>query len=173
MVIRSLWPGDFIRELEIRRGAILTGSVPLEFEFVGKVLVLLPSIPIIMKSSRRHQFLLFFVFLLTTPPGVICGQNLLVNGGFEEPGGFTNYALLNENVFPGWDTEGADSLIEIWQNGFEEYSYGPVPAYEGGYFAEVNGTSNIGFYQDFITPETGFLDYSFAHRGRLGVDTMR
>ncbi|HSJ02949.1 MAG TPA: hypothetical protein VK956_10870, partial [Verrucomicrobium sp.] len=126
-----------------------------------------------MKSSRRHQFLLFFVFLLTTPPGVICGQNLLVNGGFEEPGGFTNYALLNENVFPGWDTEGADSLIEIWQNGFEEYSYGPVPAYEGGYFAEVNGTSNIGFYQDFITPETGFLDYSFAHRGRLGVDTMR
>ena len=102
----------------------------------------------------------------------------LTNGGFENPA-ITNelctqfslpqcYALLNESDVPGWDTTANDNKIEIWTNGFLG-----VPAYEGSQFAELNANEVSTLFQDVIGIQAGsIVGYEFAHRGRLGDDTM-
>ena len=66
------------------------------------------------------------------------------------------------------------SEIEIWGNNFDSLSGGPVPAYEGRQFAEINATQFATLYQDVFDIAAGsVVGFEFAHRGRSGVDTMR
>lgn len=103
----------------------------------------------------------------------------LINGGFETGTGTpfvadASWALFNESAVPGWETTATDNQIEIWGNNFSSVSGGPVPAYEGRQFAEINATQFATLYQDVFGIATGsVVGFEFAHRGRSGVDTLR
>jgi hypothetical protein len=94
----------------------------------------------------------------------------LVNGGFEQPvipAG--TWAGIHENLVDGWETTATDSLIEIWHQ-----PHGNVPAYEGNQFAELNAYQVSTLFQDAAGIAGGsIVGWQFAHRGRLGVDTMQ
>ena len=78
------------------------------------------------------------------------------------------YALVNASQVPGWKTTATDNLIEIWRQGFLG-----VPAYDGDQHAELNATQVSTLYQDVTGIAPGsIVGFQFAHRGRLGVDTM-
>ena len=88
-----------------------------------------------------------------------------INGGFESPvaGPGTNTYPV---TIPGWQT--TDTSFEIWGSGFNG-----VPAYEGIQFAELNAYIAGTLYQDVAGIAAGArVGFQFAHRGRLGVDTM-
>jgi large repetitive protein len=91
-----------------------------------------------------------------------------LNSGFEQPD-FTN--PLNfplESAVPGWDTSAPDNQIEVWRDGFNG-----VPAFEGDQFVELNANFASTFSQTFTpTAAGGDLALTFAHRGRVGADTM-
>lgn len=99
-----------------------------------------------------------------------------VNGGFESPvfaGSGAGY--VRETLIPGWTTTepvraGANGkLIEIWRN-----NANGVPAYEGANFAELNAETPAMLDQQPICVLPGeTFSWSFAHRGRTGVDRMR
>ncbi len=101
----------------------------------------------------------------------------LVNGSFEQPnitgscvggGSPPCYALLDASLVPGWKTTATDNLIEIWRGGFNG-----VTAYDGDQHAELNATQVSTLYQDVSGIAAGsIVGFQFAHRGRLGVDTM-
>lgn len=92
----------------------------------------------------------------------------LVDGGFESfdvPG----YGFYSGGFDTPWRTTAPDNLIEGWSDGFLG-----VPAYEGGYFAELNANFASTLYQDVSGLGVGEqINWRFAHRGRDGVDTMR
>lgn len=100
----------------------------------------------------------------------------LINGGFETTGVAVpdgTFSLLDASQVAGWHTTATDNLIEIWGNNFNGGA-GPTPAYEGHHFAELNATQVATLYQDATGIAAGqTVGFQFAHRGRLGVDTMR
>jgi hypothetical protein len=115
---------------------------------------------------------------------VLCSAGLLprahagmVNGSFEQPdisgmcvggGNPPCYALVNDTLVPGWKTTATDHLIEIWRQNFNG-----VPAYDGNQHVELNATQVSTLYQDVTGLGSGsIVGFQFAHRGRLGVDTM-
>ncbi len=114
-------------------------------------------------------------FVGTTPVAV-------VNGSFEAPDIDTAYTLTSKRygtfplvavayksfIVPGWSTTASDSEIEIWQSNFSG-----VPAYKGSQFAEINANEKASLYQDISTTPGSMMHWSFAHRGRTGVDTIR
>jgi hypothetical protein len=101
----------------------------------------------------------------------------LVNGSFEQPnitgscvggGSPPCYALVDASLVPGWKTTATDNLIEIWRQSFHG-----VTAYDGDQHAELNATQVSTLYQDVSGIAAGsIVGFQFAHRGRLGVDTM-
>ena len=102
-------------------------------------------------------------------------DNLIDNSGFEIPstnsiynwaGGRINQ--YNQYDVVGWSTTATDGLIEIWDDGAQG-----VDAFEGGYFAEINATQDATIYQEAFIEAGTSVDYLFAHRGRLGTDTLR
>ena len=103
----------------------------------------------------------------------------LINSGFESSTGTPfvadgNWALAHQSSVAGWQTTASDAQIEIWGNNFNSASGGPVPAYEGRQFAEINATQFATLYQDVFSIGAGsVVGFEFAHRGRSGVDTMR
>lgn len=103
-------------------------------------------------------------------------QASLVNGGFETTPALApaSYALYNQSAVPGWRTTASDGLIEIWSSGYNSLSNGPVSAYEGNQFAEINATQFAALYQEVSGVAAGSLvGFQFAHRGRAGIDTMQ
>lgn len=97
----------------------------------------------------------------------------LVNGGFEAPRftegtpDWTTYSDSTAGI--GWQTTASDHQIEFWSD-----SYQGVKAYEGEQFAELNANQVSTLYQDVAGILAGsIVDFHFAHRGRLGVDTMQ
>jgi hypothetical protein len=104
----------------------------------------------------------------------------LVNPSFEEPRnspGTPNYDLLHEDSVPGWETDATNHEIEIWS---DSYSYGgfppaPTASFDLDQHAELNASLVSTLYQDVpaILPVGTPLGFEFAHRGRLGTDTMR
>jgi gliding motility-associated-like protein len=103
---------------------------------------------------------------------VECGagslQNLIVNGGFEQPAiAGTNVGYYDETLVPGWETTSTDNTIEMWANNFNG-----VPAYGGNQHAEINYTQFSALYQDVPTTPGDILLWYCAHRGRLGTDVM-
>ncbi|MFM2313105.1 MAG: hypothetical protein RLZZ04_2381, partial [Cyanobacteriota bacterium] len=115
------------------------------------------------------------------PSSVASCEVAITNGSFESPA-LSNtlptpyqtfvpnkIAAYNENDVPGW-TSFADSYIELWRNG-NNIDGNPL-AYEGEQFAEINAYVNGSLYQDVYTIPGSVITWQFAHRGRVGVDTM-
>ncbi len=73
--------------------------------------------------------------------------------------------FFNDAVVPGWKTTEPDHMIEVWSSGFLG-----VPAYDGNQFVELNANAPSGLYQDYNTPTPLTFNFSYAHRGRAGVD---
>ncbi len=97
------------------------------------------------------------------------GANVITNGSFEVPA-FSGITVqqVNESLVPGWDTTATNNLIEIWANG----NLG-VFAADAAQHAELNATQVSTLYQDVSgVPANAVVGYSFAHRGRLGPDTL-
>ena len=97
-------------------------------------------------------------------------QTGLTNRGFEEPRveGEASYKLVETiHGIPGWTT--TDTHFEIWSTGYEK-----IAAHQGTQFAELNAYSNGTLYQDSTGIQAeSVLDFTFAHRGRDGEDTMK
>ncbi|MXN92998.1 T9SS type B sorting domain-containing protein [Flavobacterium sp. Sd200] len=95
------------------------------------------------------------------------GQCLIntVNNDFENPAYTSNSVnFINHHAMQGWRTTASDGIIEVWNN------YQSVQAYSGSQFIELNAYEASGVYQDFSTPVSTTITYSFAHRGRQGTD---
>jgi eukaryotic-like serine/threonine-protein kinase len=90
----------------------------------------------------------------------------LPNPSFEEPKiPKSSFALVNS--IPGWKT--SDRAFEIWSTGFQG-----VTAYDGNQFVELNAYEDGVLYKEStgIEPDA-LLEFSFAHRGRNGDDTLK
>ncbi len=94
----------------------------------------------------------------------------LINGGFEAyPQTANSYSDYTDSNYAGWRTTEGDHQIEVWGTGFQG-----VAAYQGGNFVEINANAVSTLYQDVSgIPAGALLSFAFAHRGRLGVDTMQ
>ena len=90
----------------------------------------------------------------------------LTNPGFEEPRvKVAGFALVE--TLPGWTT--TDTHFEIWGTG-----HLGVTAHEGTQFAELNAYNDGTLYQDSKgIQQDSVLEFTFAHRGRSGKDTMK
>ncbi len=101
-------------------------------------------------------------------------QRSFVSPGFEQPDislppfSSGTYILADESQIPGWNTNAGDNLIEIWETGF-----GGFTSLAGTQFAEINATQPAGLSQDFCFLGGETVDYSFWHRGRDGIDSIR
>ncbi|MDY0907713.1 Ig-like domain-containing protein, partial [Pedobacter sp. CFBP9032] len=106
-----------------------------------------------------------------------------VNGSFEQgPTVTTRNEFIREDKVPGWSATEAvgmsssnntsvptdGSFLEIWRSGFNN-----VVAKQGNYFAELNAFTNGMLEQPPLCVLNGeTFTWSFAHRGRGGVDVM-
>ncbi|MEO1624816.1 MAG: PA14 domain-containing protein, partial [Bacteroidota bacterium] len=91
-----------------------------------------------------------------------CIQAFL-NGDMENVAPFSGeWTYMNDSFIDGWETTASDNIIEIWRDGFSG-----VPAFDGEFFAELNGTQASDFFQEFCTVPTTTLQISFAHRKRV------
>ncbi|MBE7652622.1 T9SS type B sorting domain-containing protein [Tenacibaculum finnmarkense] len=97
-----------------------------------------------------------------------CTDNPFENGSFEDRY-FTGYYpyIADESNFTGWETTAADNEMELWyKNNFEG-----VPSYDGSdHFVELNANTVGSLYQEFCTKPGDEINWSVAHRGRLGRD---
>lgn len=94
-------------------------------------------------------------------------HDYLINGDFEQPN-FGRFAFADASTVPGWETTATDNKIEFWPSGFLG-----VPSYDGNQFVELNANQGLAaLYQDVAIPSGTNLVWSFAHRGRAGVDVM-
>ncbi|MEQ9425954.1 MAG: hypothetical protein RJQ09_16130, partial [Cyclobacteriaceae bacterium] len=116
-------------------------------------------------------------------PGTVAGETVAINdetnGGFEEPlisgptpheqsfVGGTIKTYDQDNV-SGWQTTSGDQRIEMWSDG----ALG-VPAYDGNQFAEINANNDAALFFDLSTNPGQLMEWSFAHRGRSGLDSIR
>lgn len=91
-----------------------------------------------------------------------CACNGLLNGSFENPGGF---AFIDQNSVPGWSTTASDGLIELWNSGLNG-----IVSSSGGHHAELNGNEVSSLYQVICTSPGETITWSVDHRGRNGVD---
>lgn len=105
----------------------------------------------------------------------------VVNGSFEAPDLDSTFSLASKHygspptaaaayrsfLVDGWLTTAKDSEIELWQKNFNG-----VAAYKGDQFAEINANQAAALYQDITTTPGSTMRWSFAHRGRTGVDTI-
>ena len=95
---------------------------------------------------------------------------MITNGSFELPNPGTSGNYANSEV-PGWTNQLVDlsteTRIEIWKKGERSKD-----AHEGDYHIELNWSAASSIYQDVSVSPGDEIDWSFAHRGRLGVDTI-
>ena len=127
--------------------------------------------------ATASQTISFDLCVSTPPPPPNTGDDpncviTTINYSFEDPAptpGGLFPAMINHNIVQGWRTTASDGIIEFW----------PVPNYEnvsghdGNRFIELNANLVSGIYQDYETPQTTVFNYSFAHRGRQGADTIQ
>ncbi len=103
--------------------------------------------------------------LAMNEPEVAPPTRKLINASFEEPRG-NEGGFVMAPAMPGWKT--TDAVFEIWSTGF-----GGFEAHDGTQFVELNARLDGTLYQDLTGIGQGAeLDFSFAHRGRNGNDTM-
>lgn len=136
----------------------------------------------IMLLNLQHDFL--DLNEIEVFPGQSNVVRTFSNGGFENGTNTTGVVYVREGLVPGWSTTEAvamaasagitsiptdGSFIELWSNGTNG-----VPSYSGNYFAELNAYTAGELSQRPVCVLAGeTFSFSFAHRGRNGVDTMR
>jgi len=133
-----------------------------------------PSRPIQHRTGapRLPRAIVVFGVLLALIPSVLTPSALtaqartVLNRGFERPTISSDWQPVPDANVPGWTSP--DGIIEIWRSGFND-----VPAFAGGQFAEANANSPSGFWQDVCLLAGESVPWSFQHRGRSGVDSMR
>ncbi|MEI6823333.1 MAG: gliding motility-associated C-terminal domain-containing protein [Bacteroidota bacterium] len=113
--------------------------------------------------------LLLMMFFIINSVTAQTGCNFLCNTNFEDsivtaPGGM---AMVPQSAITCWSTSEPDGLIEVWNSGFNG-----VTAYSGVQFIELNANVASTLYQDFYAGTGANVTVGFAHRGRLGVDSM-
>lgn len=81
--------------------------------------------------------------------------------------GSPNVWYVDQEGVEAWGTSNPSGRIEVWQNG----NGSGVPAYSGDNFVELNSDAAGPIYQDIKTIPGSTLTWSFAHRGRSGVDS--
>lgn len=111
----------------------------------------------------------------------------VVNGSFEDIDisgkAYVHFNAENSsspNTGIGWSTTAIDKKVEIgnFEKGKNAYSINKdllIPyAYvkDGSNFIELNATETGTVYQNFLTKKDKTNEWSFAHRGRLGIDYM-
>ena len=90
------------------------------------------------------------------------------NIGFETPLVPTTFIQTDAGNVAGWETDATDNKIELWKSGFQS-----VPSHTGDQFAELNANQVAALYQNGKRHLLVLkLSFTFAHRGRAGVDTM-
>ena len=114
-------------------------------------------------------------------------NELVVNGSFEDIDisgkAYTHFYAensTNPTTGIGWSTTAIDKKVEIgnFEKGKSTYSISKdtlIPyAYvkDGNNFIELNATETGTVYQNFLTQKNKTNEWSFAHRGRLGIDYM-
>ncbi len=92
---------------------------------------------------------------------------VLCNGDFEYPQIISTPHFINNNAMLCWQTTATDSLMELWESG-----YNGVTAYSGTQFMEINANQVAAVYQDVSLIAGDYLTISFAHRARVGIDTL-
>jgi hypothetical protein len=75
---------------------------------------------------------------------------------------------LDASDVPGWQTTASDNRIELWLDGYK----GVLPYSARGSVMEMQANGPASQYQDLATYGGEVLFFSFAHRGRMGVDSM-
>ncbi len=135
-----------------------------------------PAITAMTMKTKLLSLVSLLVLALLGLSGLAQAQ--FVNGSFESPRqtpGVPDYDLLLDSAVPGWQTTASDDLIEIWSDGFSNEGGEPVvEAYEGFQHAELNATEFSTLFQDVAgIAANAKIGFEFAHRGRLGADTMR
>ncbi|HWN68513.1 MAG TPA: DUF4215 domain-containing protein [Haliangium sp.] len=106
---------------------------------------------------------------VTTAPAWAQSNRSIINGGFEQPPvPAGTFQIIDENNIPGWETSATDSLMELWGTGFLG-----VPAFAGNQFAELNANQVATLFQPLCLVPGDTVNWSFAHRGRSGTDTIR
>jgi hypothetical protein len=120
-----------------------------------------------MVMGKRFLWLVGLCCVLAAPS---VARADLINGGFEAyPQTANNYSDYTDSAYAGWRTTEGDHQIEVWGTGFQG-----VAAYQGGNFVEINANAVSTLYQDVSgIPAGALLSFAFAHRGRLGTDTMK
>jgi len=88
------------------------------------------------------------------------------NPSFEEPR-IQKRSFEFRKTIPGWKTTG--SMFEIWSSGFQD-----VTAHDGNQFVELNAQEEATLYKESTEiKRDAELEFSFAHRGRNGDDTLK
>ena len=120
--------------------------------------------PAVFLYAFRTIIILFFAF-----SGSIYSQCTVttINPGFELPVVGSSASFVHQNNVPGWSTTAPDQIIEFWING----SMGGF-AHEGNQYIELNAFFASGIFQDFNSPAGTTFSFTFAHRGRVGTDSM-
>lgn len=137
---------------------------------------------------RVWAYLLCFAIMVTLSfeakvAAQVCSAlpGLLTNGSFESPNinlspptPTQNFPVTGGTIntydaadIPGWNTTASDNRIEIWESG----ALG-VTSFEGNQHAEVNANFSGALFQDLATTPSSSVLWSFAHRGRGGVDQV-
>jgi hypothetical protein len=93
--------------------------------------------------------------------------NLISNGNFESPVITTSPGFYTSAQMSGWQTMAPDGKMELWQSGF--YGFG---SFSGGQHLEIDAYYDSTVFQNITVSPGSQLAISFAHRGRMGVDTM-
>ncbi len=92
------------------------------------------------------------------------------NTGFDmEP--HPSIMIVNENLVPNWQSSATDNAIEIWDN--TQVLIPGLTAYAGNQWFELNAFENAGIFQEICTVPGSVLNWSVAHRARVGTDVMR
>jgi len=86
--------------------------------------------------------------------------NNLINGGFENK---LNDNFFNEKI-PGWNISSGKFQVANDILG--------TKSYKGTQFLELNGSEASEIYQDVVTEPGSNMLWSFAHKGRLGDETV-
>jgi MYXO-CTERM domain-containing protein len=121
------------------------------------------------RGSRLAGASLAFALLATTAPAWAQSNRSIINGGFEQPPiPAGTFQLIDDSNIPGWETSATDNVMELWGTGFNF-----VPAFAGNQFAELNANEVATLFQPLCLVPGDAVNWSFAHRGRLGVDTIR
>ena len=114
-------------------------------------------------------------------------NDLVVNGSFEDIditgkaySHFYAENSSNPNTGIGWSTTAIDKKVEIgnFEKGKNAYSIAKdivnpyVYVKDGNNFIELNATETGTVYQNFLVQKDKTNEWSFAHRGRQGIDYM-